>query len=62
MGIKSIMRCRSIVLLANGEGKADAVAAAVQGPVTEEVPASVLQLHPNCTFILDEAAAKKLSC
>ncbi|NLY30540.1 MAG: glucosamine-6-phosphate deaminase [Firmicutes bacterium] len=61
MGIKSIMQSRSIVLLANGEGKADAVAAAIQGPVTEEVPASVLQLHPDCTFILDEAAARKLT-
>jgi glucosamine-6-phosphate deaminase len=61
MGIKSIMQSRSIILLANGEGKAEAVAAAIQGPVTEEVPASVLQLHPNCTFILDEAAAKKLN-
>jgi len=61
MGIKSIMQSRSIILLANGEGKAEAVAAAIEGPVTEKVPASVLQLHPNCTFILDEAAASKLT-
>lgn len=61
MGIRSIMNCRSIVLLANGESKADAIAAAVEGPVTEELPASVLQLHPDCTVILDPAAASKLT-
>lgn len=60
MGIKSIMQCSQIVLLANGANKADAIKKAVEGPVTEALPASVLQLHPNCTFILDEAAAAKL--
>jgi len=61
MGIKSIMNSRKIVLLANGESKADAIARAVEGPVTEGLPASVLQLHPDCTFILDQQAAKKLT-
>ncbi|NMB25360.1 MAG: glucosamine-6-phosphate deaminase [Firmicutes bacterium] len=61
MGIKSIMQCAQIVLLANGANKADAIAKAVEGPVTEALPASVLQLHPNCTFIIDEAAAQKLT-
>ncbi len=61
MGIRSIMKCRKIILLANGESKANAIAAAVEGPVTESLPASVLQLHPDCTFILDEAAASKLT-
>ena len=60
MGIKSIMNCHKIVLLANGEAKAKAIAAAIQGPVTEALPASVLQLHPDCTFIVDEAAAGDL--
>ncbi len=60
MGIKSIMQARSIVLLANGGRKAAAVAAAVNGPVSEDMPASVLQLHPAVTFVLDQAAASKL--
>lgn len=60
MGIKSIMQSRRILLLASGEAKADAVAKAVNGPVTTSVPASVLQLHPQCTFLLDKAAASLL--
>ena len=60
MGIKSIMQARQIVLMASGSSKADAVAKSIQGPVTPEVPASVLQLHPNCIFLLDEAAAAGL--
>lgn len=60
MGIGTIMEARKIVLLASGAEKADAVAKSVEGPVTEEVPASVLQRHPDCTFIVDEAAASKL--
>jgi glucosamine-6-phosphate deaminase len=61
MGIGTIMEAKKIVLLASGEGKAAAVAGAVEGPVTEQVPASVLQRHPDCTFIIDEAAASRLS-
>ncbi|MDI6643059.1 MAG: glucosamine-6-phosphate deaminase [Candidatus Hodarchaeaceae archaeon] len=61
MGIETIMEAREIVLLASGEGKADAVAKSLEGPITTEVPASVLQKHPNCTFILDEASASKLT-
>ncbi|HHT72348.1 MAG TPA: glucosamine-6-phosphate deaminase [Firmicutes bacterium] len=60
MGIKSIMHARRIILLANGEHKAEAVAAAVKGPITPELPASVLQLHPNVQFIIDEAAGRLL--
>lgn len=60
MGIKSIMQAKSIVLMANGGSKADAVYAAVKGPVTTAVPASVLQLHPSVTFVVDQAAASKL--
>jgi glucosamine-6-phosphate deaminase len=45
------------VLVATGAGKADAVAAAVEGAVTASCPASVLQLHPHVTVVLDEAAA-----
>lgn len=60
MGIKSIMKAKSIVLMATGGSKADAIAAAVKGPITPEVPASVLQLHPSVTFVVDQAAASKL--
>lgn len=60
MGIRTIMTARSILLLASGAEKAGAVAAAVHGPVTEEVPASVLQLHPDVTLLVDELAAALL--
>jgi len=60
MGTGTIMETRKIILLASGAGKADAVAKSVKGPVTEEVPASILQTHPNCIFVIDEAAASKL--
>ncbi len=60
MGIRTIMNARNIVLLVAGADKADAVKAAFEGPVTEEMPASVLQLHPNLTVLLDREASSKL--
>lgn len=60
MGIASIMATGEIILLACGEAKADAVKQMVEGPVTEDCPASVLQNHAKVTIILDEAAASKL--
>lgn len=60
MGIGTILEARKIILLATGENKADAVARAIEGPVTSMCPASALQLHPRVTFLLDEAAASKL--
>ena len=60
MGIASIMAAKTIILFAYGDKKADAIFKMVKGPVTEEVPASVLQHHPDVTLILDEAAAAKL--
>lgn len=60
MGIKTILDSRRVVLLATGEGKADAVAAAVEGPLAAICPASALQLHDKATFIIDRAAASKL--
>lgn len=60
MGIKSIMHAKNIVLMANGGSKADAIFAAVKGPVTPEVPASVLQLHPSVTVVVDQAAGSRL--
>ncbi|KAM9862935.1 glucosamine-6-phosphate deaminase [Leucobacter sp. BZR 635] len=59
-GLGTIMEARKLVILAIGETKAAAVAAAIQGPVTENVPASFAQLHDNVVYILDTAAASKL--
>ncbi|MER6688205.1 glucosamine-6-phosphate deaminase [Streptomyces minutiscleroticus] len=59
-GIGTILEARHLVLLATGEGKADAVAATVEGPVAAICPASALQLHPHATIVADEAAASKL--
>lgn len=60
MGIASIMKSKTILLLAFGEGKADALAQMVNGPVTENLPASILQNHPDVIVIADQAAASKL--
>ena len=59
-GLGTILRARHLVLLAFGEGKADAVAAALEGPVSAMIPASAIQLHPHVTVVVDEAAASKL--
>lgn len=56
MGIKNIMGCKKLMLLANGEAKADIVKRALKGVVTEELPASVLQLHNDVVIILDKEA------
>lgn len=60
MGIASIMGAKHILLEAFGENKAQIIKAALQGPVTEDVPASILQKHNELTVILDEAAASEL--
>lgn len=60
MGIATIMESRRIILLASGSSKAKAVSSAVEGPVTEDLPASILQRHPDATFILDQEAAALL--
>lgn len=60
MGLKNIMNSKKILILANGANKAKAVYGLVKGEVTEAVPASVLQLHPDCTLVCDEAAAALL--
>src|ERR1700674_5422436 len=61
MGIGTILEARKILLLATGASKADAVAKAIEGPVTSSLTASALQLHPDVTFILDEDAASELT-
>jgi glucosamine-6-phosphate deaminase len=60
MGIKTVMNARRIILIALGKGKADIVKKFIQGDVTPEVPASVLQLHPNVEVYLDFEAASLL--
>jgi len=59
MGILDIMQAERVVMVASGEAKADAVHAAFFGPVTPQVPASILQLHKNFTLVADEAALSK---
>jgi glucosamine-6-phosphate deaminase len=60
-GLGTILRARHLVLVAAGEGKAEAVAAAVEGPLSASCPASVLQLHAHVTVLLDPAAASRLA-
>ena len=60
MGIGTIMKAKKILVVVNGEGKADIVAKAFFGPVTPEVPASVLQLHPDVTIVADAEALSKI--
>ncbi len=59
-GLGTILRARHLLLIVTGQSKADAVAAAVEGPVSASCPASVLQLHPHATVLLDPAAAARL--
>jgi glucosamine-6-phosphate deaminase len=61
MGVGTIMAAREVLMLAFGGKKADAVAAAAEGPVTAMNPASALQMHPVAKCVVDEAAAEKLS-
>ena len=61
MGIGTIMAAKYIMLLAIGEGKADAVKAMVEGDITPLYPASILKNHPKVVVLLDKAAASKLS-
>ena len=59
-GLGTILEARHLLLIATGEGKAAAAAAAVEGPVSASCPASVLQLHPHVSVLLDQAAASRL--
>ena len=58
MGLSNIMNAKKVLILANGEGKANAVRELVKGEAREEVPATVLQSHPDCILFCDEAAGK----
>lgn len=61
LGIKNIMHARKIVLVAKGVSKAEIVKKMLYGPITTDVPASILQLHSNCEFILDADSSQLLS-
>ena len=56
MGIKNIMQARKVLLIVSGEGKAEILDKVLYGPVTPQVPASILQLHNDLTVVADEAA------
>ena len=58
-GLGQIMKASTVILLANGAHKADILRHAINGPVSNEVPATVLQKHPNVHIFMDEAAAGK---
>ena len=60
MGVGTILEARCCLLIATGEHKAEAIAGAIEGPVTCQNTASALQLHRNAIFVLDEAAARGL--
>jgi glucosamine-6-phosphate deaminase len=60
-GLGTILEARHLLLVACGAGKAEPIARAVEGPLTAMCPASVLQLHPHATVVVDEAAASRLT-
>ncbi len=61
LGVKKIMEAKRVVLMAWGEGKSNIIKASVEGPVTNQVPASFLQEHRNATFVIDKSASSKLT-
>ncbi len=60
-GIKNIMHTRKLILIAKGAHKAEIVEKAILGPITTDMPASVVQLHPNCEILLDADAASRIA-
>ncbi len=60
MGLSEIMKAKKVLLMANGKNKADAIYGLVKGQMTENLPASILQNHPNCVVVVDEEAGSKL--
>jgi len=61
MGIKAIMQAKKILLVVNGQDKAEILYDSVNGPVTPSVPASIIQLHPDVTIVADKAALSNFS-
>ncbi len=60
MGIKPIMQAKKVVMIAHGENKAEIIRKAFTGPVTPQIPASILQIHPDFTLIAEENALSQL--
>lgn len=60
MGIKNIMQAKMILVVVSGAGKAKILKEVLEGPVTPQVPASILQMHTNVTIVADEAALSEL--
>ncbi|HEY0651743.1 MAG TPA: glucosamine-6-phosphate deaminase [Chryseosolibacter sp.] len=60
MGVGSIMKARKCFMMAWGEGKAAVIKKAVEGPITDQIPSSFLQKHPDCLVVLDEASSSEL--
>ncbi len=60
MGVGTIMEAKELLLLASGEGKADAIHATAEGPIMAKYPATIVQLHQYATVLIDKAAASKL--
>ena len=60
MGIKTIMQAKKVLVVVSGKDKAEIVKKAFTGPVTPQVPASILQMHPDVILVADEAAASLL--
>ena len=61
LGVKKIMEAKEVILLAWGEGKSAIISRAVEGTVTNQVPASFLQEHSNVTFVVDREASSRLT-
>ena len=61
MGVGSIMKARKVFMMAWGEGKAAVIKRAVEGPITDQIPSSFLQKHPNVLVVLDEASSSELT-
>ena len=61
MGIKNIMQAKKILVVVSGEDKADILKEVLYGPITPEVPASILQLHNDVTIVADAAALSKIN-
>ncbi|MDH6364582.1 6-phosphogluconolactonase/glucosamine-6-phosphate isomerase/deaminase [Enterococcus sp. PF1-24] len=58
MGPRSVMAAKHLIMIANGESKAEIIKKFVEGPVTEEVPSTILTMHPNLTLLVDAEAGK----
>ena len=61
MGMATILKADRIILLASGENKAEAIQKTVSGKISTEIPASLLQTHPEITILLDQEAASLIS-